>query len=180
MTDALRVNWPALVKSGLSDVTRLLLLARGSVAETSTLTDALRVNWPALAKSGLSDVTFERLLLLASKQEGWRGEGSRALRGASIAKFLRFWAIVRGFAREPELMLTPTGMLQAEWFKTYRQFLEVAFHDGENDSLSFGIVDRSHRLEGIVSQDQLVTILREYRDGKVLQWGALPNLPAQT
>ena len=84
---------------------------------TDTMPDAIRANWYELAISRLSVDAFARLNFLATKQAGWRGPGSMALKGDSVSEFLRFWSAVRADAAEPELMLTPMGTLQAEWLK---------------------------------------------------------------
>ena len=136
---------------------------------TDTMPDAIRANWCGLAISRLSVDAFARLNFLASKQAGWRGAGSMALSGVSVSKFLRFWAAVRAVAAEPELMLTPMGTLQTEWFKNHKQFLEVEFSQSDESS-SFGLIDRQTRLEGKARPNELIQLLKGYRDGIALTW----------
>ena len=92
-----------------------------------------------------------------------------ALSGVSVSKFLLFWAAVRAVAAEPELMLTPTGTLQAEWFKNHKQFLEVEFSQSDESS-NFGLIDRQTRLEGKTRPNELIQLLKGYRDGIALTW----------
>lgn len=136
---------------------------------TDTMPDAIRANWYELAISRLSVDAFARLNFLATKQAGWRGPGSMDLGGVSVSKFLRFWAAVRADAAEPELMLTPMGTLQAEWFKNHRQFLEIEFSQADESS-NFGLIDRKTQLEGKARPNELIQLLKGYRDGIALTW----------
>lgn len=136
---------------------------------TDTIPDAIRANWHELAISRLSAEAFARLNFLANRQAGWRGPGSMALSGVSVSKFLRFWTTVRAVAAEPELMLTPMGTLQAEWFKNHRQFLEIEFSQMDESS-NFGLIDRQTRLEGKARPSELIQLLKGYRDGIALTW----------
>ena len=136
---------------------------------TDTMPDAIRANWYELAISRLSVDAFARLNFLATKQAGWRGPGSMALKGDSVSKFLRFWSAVRADAAEPELMLTPMGTLQAEWFKNHKQFLEIEFSQSDESS-NFGLIDRQTRLEGKARPSELIQLLKGYRDGIALTW----------
>ncbi len=138
---------------------------------TDTLPDSIRANWNVLARSGLAEETYARLNLLASKSAAWRGPGSKPLSGASVSRFLGFWAAVKSIAIAPELMLTPMGTIQAEWFRSRRQFLEIEF-SGTEDNASFGLIDRRTRLEGMAEQCELVTLLRNFRKGIALTWSA--------
>lgn len=142
---------------------------QGRSKATDTMPDAIRANWYELAISKLSVEAFARLNLLANKQAGWRGPGAMALSGASLSKFLRFWATVRSVAAEPELMLTPMGTLQAEWFKNHKQFLEIEFGQTDEGS-NFGLIDRKTRLEGNAKPSELIQILKSYRAGIAMTW----------
>ena len=142
---------------------------QGRSKATDTMPDAIRANWYELAISRLSVDAFARLNFLANRQAGWRGPGSMALSGASLSRFLRFWATVRAVAVEPELMLTPMGTLQAEWFKNYRQFLEIEFGQTDEGS-NFGLIDRKTRLEGKAKPSELIQLLNSYRAGIAMTW----------
>lgn len=137
---------------------------------TQAVSEVLQANWAELAKSGLGNVSFERLQRLGAKTSEWRGPGSRPLQASSLRAALKFWDLVRSAAREPEFMLTPRGTLQAEWHKSYRQFLDVEFKtDGEE--VNFGLFDRGRTLEGVVSIEEARNVIVGYRRGIALQWG---------
>lgn len=142
---------------------------QGQSKTTDTMPDAIRANWYELAISRLSVEAFARLNFLANRQAGWRGPGSMALSGASLSKFLRFWATVRSVAAEPELMLTPLGTLQAEWFKNHKQFLEIEFGQTDEGS-NFGLIDRKTRLEGKAKPGEVIQLLKSYRAGIAITW----------
>ena len=119
---------------------------------TSTIPSALHASWLELAQSGLSNANFERLRLLSSKKEGWRAGNSKALAASSLRAFLVFWRKIREKAREPELMLTPNGALQAEWHKSHRQFLDVVFRTNGKD-VNFGLFDKDvNKQQGAIFQ----------------------------
>lgn len=140
-------------------------------ARTQVISAALQANWSELAQSNLSNDSFARLYRLSEKQNGWHGPASLALHGSSLSSFLRLWHLVRDVAVEPELMLTPRGTLQAEWYRSHRQFLEIEFIKGQLTA-NFGLVDIKHRLEGSMPIEEVITFARNYRGGVALHWSA--------
>jgi hypothetical protein len=70
---------------------------------------------------------------------------------------------------EPELMLTPRGTLQAEWYRSYRQFLEIEFTKSRA-ICNFGLIDTKHRLEGTMPIEEAITFIENYRGGVALSW----------
>lgn len=139
-------------------------------AQTVTIAPALRANWFELSRSALSGEAFERLRKLADKPNGWRGPKSKALSASSLAKFLKFWFELRDIAAEPELMLTPRGTLQAEWYHSHVHFLEIEF-DSRRMVGSFGLIDGRTRLEGgAMGLNEILRTIKNYRQGIAFNW----------
>jgi hypothetical protein len=138
--------------------------------QTETLGAALQANWSEIARSGLSNQSFERLKVIASLSDGWRGRGSRTLSAASLRAFLSFWHLIKLEALEPELMLTPKGTVQAEWHRSHRQFLDVEFRQNGLDA-NFAIFDRGHVVEATTAIPEAVALIKNYRRGAALRWG---------
>lgn len=141
-------------------------------APATTIPPALHANWFGLSQSGLSNDAFERLRKLADKSDGWHGPSSKTLSAASLDMFLKFWDAVRDIAVEPELMLTPRGTLQAEWYRSHRQFLDIEF-TGVHSVGNFGLIDVRTRLEGTMPIQEILATIKGYRNGIALKWSSL-------
>jgi hypothetical protein len=106
----------------------------------------ISINWTRLSRSGLTTEAYLRLFKIATRKDGWRGPGSRALRSAPLAGFLNFWSLIREQAREPEFTLLPNGHLGAEWYKSSHRHLDMEFVD---DQLAyFGFFSGATEIEG--------------------------------
>jgi hypothetical protein len=144
---------------------------RAAVADASkNLTEtnpvALSDNWTGLALSGLSDPTYDRIVELANT-----GPGSRRIRplsSRSLRLFLAFWRKVRHHAREPELVLCPSGHLQAEWHRNWRRHLEIEFC--EDGHVFYGLFNGDRVHEGYDQSAAIVDFLQRY-PGRPLMWG---------
>jgi hypothetical protein len=106
----------------------------------------ISINWTRLSRSGLTTEAYSRLFKIATRTEGWRGPGSRALHSASLAGFLNFWSLICEQAIEPEFTLLPNGHLGAEWYKKSHRHLDIEFVD---DQLAyFGFFSGATEIEG--------------------------------
>jgi hypothetical protein len=74
--------------------------------------------------------------------------------------FLAFWATIKDAAFEPELALTPDGSLQAEWFKSSRQRLDLTFAEPK---IFFGLFAPNDIVEGAGDIDTVTLILKTHR-----------------
>lgn len=141
-----------------------------AIDSTSVVPQSISANWMLLAKSGLSEPAYKAILRLGSKPLGWNGPGSFPLDARSLTNFLNFWIQVRNVATEPDLVLTPKGNIQAEWFKSPRQFLEIDFRS-ENEPSFFGLFDnREVVLEGSAPASEIMQIVLHHRNGMALTW----------
>lgn len=140
-----------------------------SYVNTNSIPESFTKNWRLFANSGLSENSYTYLLKLAKKQEGWRGQGSKALNTESLASFLRFWLDIKKIASEPEFVLLPNGNLQTEWYKDDKHFTELEFQP--DNRVLFGIFDGKDEIEGEAQQREVTTILAGDRNKiKRLNW----------
>ena len=134
--------------------------------------DTIVANWRAIYNSSFSDSTYRRLLHLAGMGENWNGADSRPMAPASLKRFLDFWRQVSDQASEPELVLTKSGTLQAEWYKDSTHLLEIDFALDWNETCYFGLFDgRRAIIEGSGKLDDVVQICKAHRKGLALGWG---------
>jgi hypothetical protein len=124
---------------------------------TDTVPGAIRTNWQQLARARLTVKTYRYLLKLASKDHGWRGEGSLPMNPRSLTTFLHLWNLVNQDLPEPEFVLMPNGNLQAEWYKDDHHFIELEFQPGDN--IIFGIFDGQTIMEGVTNIKEVVQLL---------------------
>lgn len=133
---------------------------------TATLPQSILMNWPDILQSGISPKLFDRIVRIALQPAGWSGPGSKSMRAESLKLFLTFWGAVRNEAAEPELALTASGSLQAEWFKSDRQRLDVTFAEPR---LIFGLFATNSIVEGADSPTTVVPLLKGH-PAKPLTW----------
>jgi hypothetical protein len=126
-------------------------------------------NWREITKSGLPEQSYKKVLHLANKAPDWNGPGSLPLDAASLATFLDFWGTVRNIAAEPDLVLTPGGNLQAEWYSSSRRFLEIDFR-GKGKRSFIGLFDGGTVIEGAAPVEELTQIVLNHRNGRALSW----------
>jgi hypothetical protein len=119
---------------------------------------AMALNWNRLARAELSEASYSRLFAIASRPDGWRGRGSKALSAASLSVFLKFWSVVSRDAAEPQFALMPTGHLSAEWFKNRRRHLDLEFAD--DWMIYFGLFNGDGISEGKETIQNLANILK--------------------
>jgi hypothetical protein len=137
---------------------------------TSAVPDAILANWAELARSGLTETAYKTILRLASKKVNWNGQGSYSLSPTSLASFLIFWNLVSSSAEMPDLVLTPKGNLQAEWFASPSRFLEIDFRP-KNEPSFVGLFDgKKAVIEGAASIKELSQLILNYRNGIALTW----------
>jgi hypothetical protein len=137
---------------------------------TTVLPTAISSNWNDLAGGGLSEKIYQRLLELAGLTAGWNGSGSLGMNASSLWSFIAFWKQVRQFSAEPELVLTPSGHLQAEWSKNSKHCLEIDFR-GSGENSYFALIDgRKAVIEGAASIKEIFKIITSYQDGVALTW----------
>lgn len=142
-------------------------------ARTGALPEAIVANWWAIYRSSFSESTYLRLLHLAGLSEGWNGPDSRSLMPISLGRFLSFWQRVLAQAKEPELVLTVSGTLQAEWHKNSTHFLEIDFSADKRETCYFALSDGPRAtIEGRAKLDDLVELCSAHRDGVALGWQA--------
>jgi len=137
---------------------------------TTVLPTAISSNWNDLAGGGLSEKIYQRLLELAGLTAGWNGAGSLGMNASSLWSFIAFWKQVGQFSVEPDLVLTPSGHLQAEWSKNSMRCLEIDFR-GSGENSYFALIDgRRAVIEGGSSIKEILRIITSYRDGVALTW----------
>jgi len=144
--------------SPTTDQTTEEVLPLNQIYETNVIPDTIRRNWQKLVQAGLTRKTYLYILKLASKNVGWRGQGSCPMKAQSLANFLWLWNKVAEFAQEPEFVLLPHGNLQIEWYKDDRHFVELEFQS--NKKIIFGIFDGETIIEGIAHAKEIVPLLR--------------------
>lgn len=138
-----------------------------SVSLSESLPAAIRDNWNGLFVSKLSEAAYERLRIIASQEEGWRGAHSLSLRSSSLRNFLQFWENVQFTAAEPEFALAPNGYIQAEWHRNWKKHLEIEFC--ENEMCYYGLCDGNSIHEGRATVSELVSLIL-LRRSKPLLW----------
>jgi hypothetical protein len=124
-------------------------------------------NWSRLSRANLSGNIYGRILQIARRQDGWRGQGSKRLTEEALKAWLDFWTAVSGNALEPALALTARGTLQAEWFRNSRRHLDLEFVSSER--IFFGLFDGPAAYEGVDTIEALVPWLADHR-AHPLQW----------
>jgi hypothetical protein len=128
---------------------------------------SIALNWIRLTRAELSDAAYSKLFSIATRSEGWRGLGSRALSSASLSVFLKFWSVVSQEAAEPQFALMPNGHLCAEWFKNDRRHLDLEFAD--DWMIYFGLFNGNGIWEGKETIENLAITLKA-TPSKPLLW----------
>ena len=132
---------------------------------------AITSNWNDLAGGGLSEKIYQRLLELAGLTAGWNGSGSLGMNASSLWSFIAFWKQIRQFSAEPELVLTPSGHVQAEWSKNNKHYLEIDFRSSNGENSYFALIDgRKAVIEGAASIKEILSIITSYQNGVALTW----------
>lgn len=141
-----------------------------SKLSTNVLPGAISSNWNGLADGGLSERTYQRLLELASLPAGWNGTGSLGMDASSLWSFIAFWREIKQISIDPELVLTPSGHIQAEWYKDNKHFLEIDFR-GNKDKSYFALIDgRKAEFEGATSTIEIINFIKSYKNSIALTW----------
>ena len=134
---------------------------------TSGLAMALVANWLSLRRAGLPRPTYRQICEIAVLQDGWLGPGSRALAAGYLSRFLECWSKLRDRASPPDVVLRPNGMLQVEWYRDDRHFVELCFED---DLLChFAVFDGNCVSEGIATDDDAIDIVQAGRKSR-MKW----------
>lgn len=135
-------------------------------SSSNALPASVSVNWGKI--SGLSLPLYRRLVLLAQKADGWRGQGSKRLKSSSIAAFLSFCRATNTDMVEPFLTLSPAGNLFAEWHSSWKRHLDIEFEGDE--SAYFGLFSGATTvIEGKTGTRELAQILLQHPK-KPLRW----------
>lgn len=143
---------------------------RSAGLPTTVLPNAISSNWNDLARGGLSERIYQRLLELAGLPAGWNGPGSLGMNASSLWSFIAFWKQVRQISTDPELVLTPSGYVQAEWSKDNRHYLEIDFR-GAIENSYFALVDgRKTLIEGAAPLQEVLAIINSHKHGTALKW----------
>ncbi|MGE0118569.1 MAG: hypothetical protein AB7S71_12455 [Dongiaceae bacterium] len=140
----------------------------GVQSSTTSLPQTMLLSWSDLLEAGITRRLFDRLTRIAMQPAGWRGPTSKPLRHESLKLFIKFWSTVREDAVEPELALTPDGSLQAEWYKSDRQRLDVTFVEPK---AIFGLFGTNSILEGAEPATTVAALLKGH-PAKPLQWSS--------
>ena len=144
------------------------LAARSQERPTvNTMPQVIVSNWTRLFRANLSSTLYSRIMQIARRQPGWRGQGSKGLTHEALRTWLDFWTVVNDKASEPALALTARGTLQAEWFCNSRRHLDLEFVT--KDRIFFGLFDGHAVYEGVDTSKALVSWLAEHR-AQPLQW----------
>lgn len=140
---------------------------RSNASGAPAMPAAVADNWNKLAAAPISPRLFRDIVRFAMRTDGWRGSGSLALSGRSVGSFVDFCTAFGGVAVEPDLALTASGGLQAQWHKSRRHVLDLTFDaDGK---VYFGLFKGQGILEGVDTVDAVVNILRN-EPSRPLTW----------
>jgi hypothetical protein len=134
---------------------------------SNALPTAIASNWSRLAFSRIGAPLYARLMNLAKREPGWRGPGSRPLDAASLRAFLEFWKLIRDSAVEPQVVLGPSGQIQAIWRRNSRHSVDLEF--AAKGAIYFGLFDGLSIQEGVDTADQLSKVLLN-RTSEPLKW----------
>jgi hypothetical protein len=133
----------------------------------NTMPQVIESNWTRLFRANLSSTLYSRIMQIARRQDGWRGQGSKGLTPEALKTWLDFWTAVNDIASEPALALTARGTLQAEWFRNSRSHLDLEFVS--KDRIFFGLIDGHAAYEGVDTSKALVSWLAQHH-AQPLQW----------
>jgi hypothetical protein len=133
----------------------------------STVPKAIVANWNRLFSANLPNDVYRRIRLLSRYDNGWRGDGSKALSADALKTFLNFWIQMTGYLANPDLALTARGTLQAEWFRNSRRHLDLEFVDSKK--IFFGLFNGENVYEGVDSLEGLSEWLKHHR-ANPLRW----------
>ena len=131
------------------------------------VSSALIANWTGLSQSHLSPRLFRRLVGFAQRSDGWRGLGSKPLSPEATKSFLEFWSKVRREAVEPYIALAAPGALQAQWFRSPREHLDLLFRS--NQQVFFGLFRRNSIHEGVDTLENVALFLTHH-PSRPLTW----------
>jgi hypothetical protein len=126
---------------------------------TQSMPPALEANWHEINAAQFSVSFRARLARLAGLPDGWNAGSGKKLSVASLSLFLSFWTKMPARADEPETTLVPNGHLQAEWYKSTKQFLKIEFCDEE--FLIYGLINGKRVHEGRATVKELLGLLSE-------------------
>ncbi len=124
-------------------------------------------NWTRLFRAKLSGSLYSRIMQIARRQDGWRGEGSKGLTQEALKAWLDFWTGVSNEASEPALALTARGTLQAEWFRSSRRHLDLEFVSEKR--IFFGLFNGRAAYEGVDTIEELGPWLSDHH-AHPLEW----------
>jgi hypothetical protein len=127
----------------------------------NTMPKAIVSNWTRLFFANLSSGLYSRIMQIARRPDGWRGEGSKGLTAEALRAWLDFWAKVNDSASEPSLALTARGTLHAEWFRNSRRHLDLEFVSRAR--IFFGLFNGHATCEGVDTLEGLVPWLGDHR-----------------
>jgi hypothetical protein len=157
---------PQRYSTSSNTITDTYVTSEPSGSTTNLLPETILNNWGSIVRGAMSVRMYGDLVRLASFQDGWRGPGSRSLRAGSLNNFLRFWGLVRSYAKEPEIALAPDGSLHAEWFASERKRLDAKFSERD---VVFGLFANTVIVEGVDDVKNVVQILSLQRS-RPLSW----------
>jgi hypothetical protein len=126
--------------------------AAGAIATPASILSS----WPVLTELSFSNALQRKLSQLASAEDGWRGPGSKQLSSDALAVFLRFWQRIANDAREPAIALTRDGFIQAQWYRSDRQHLDLIFRGDRR--VMFGYFNHFRVYEGMDSAEQVAAL----------------------
>jgi hypothetical protein len=124
-------------------------------------------NWSRLFSANLTSNLYSRIMQIARRRDGWRGEGSKGLTQEALSAWLDFWIAINDDASKPDLALTARGSLQAEWFRSTRRHLDLEFVSKER--IFFGLFDGRAAYEGVDKIKTLVPWLSDHH-AHPLRW----------
>lgn len=142
------------------------LTARGK-ASANAVPAAIAENWNRIWVSEISDKLYSRLLRFGTRPDGWRGHGSKSLSPSAVTAFLEFWIKVREKAVEPQIALTAKGGIQAQWYKSRYEYLDLSFQPDKR--VFFGLFRKGAVFEGVVNLEEIVPFL-ESNSAESLTW----------
>lgn len=102
--------------------------------------------WNLLRQSGFSDETFGQIVSVTSNRLLRANQGLRPLNTKTLTAFLNFWRLCGDEAADPEVMISPKGNFQAEWWKDSGNFIVMEFQP--NSDIYFSLWQDNYPLEG--------------------------------
>ena len=136
------------------------------------ISEAVSSHWLALSLSLLGPENLKVIMRAANDRNGFDSFGLKPLISASLSGFLEFWRFIKDESVEPEISVSPLGLMQAEWLKDDDHSLVLEFQ--ESGDFFYSLWEDGQVCEGICgsSRDNIVELVNMFkaRNENPFQW----------